>query len=67
MIRMENVHKAFGSNQVLRGMDLHIPRGSSMVIIGGSGTGKSVGLKCILGLIQHDQGKIFVDGQETGT
>ncbi|MFT4962324.1 MAG: phospholipid/cholesterol/gamma-HCH transport system ATP-binding protein, partial [Paracoccaceae bacterium] len=35
MIRMENVHKAFGDNQVLRGMSLHIPRGSSMVIIGG--------------------------------
>ncbi len=67
MIRMENVHKAFGSNQVLRGMDLNIPRGSSMVIIGGSGTGKSVALKCILGLIQHDEGKIFVDGKETGT
>ncbi|MBV1925657.1 MAG: ATP-binding cassette domain-containing protein, partial [Rhodobacteraceae bacterium] len=67
MIRMENVHKAFGSNQVLRGMNLHIPRGSSMVIIGGSGTGKSVALKCILGLIQHDKGKIFVDGKETGT
>jgi phospholipid/cholesterol/gamma-HCH transport system ATP-binding protein len=67
MIRMENVHKAFGSNQVLRGMDLHIPRASSMVIIGGSGTGKSVALKCILGLIQHDEGKIFVDGKETGT
>ncbi|MBV1895858.1 MAG: ATP-binding cassette domain-containing protein, partial [Rhodobacteraceae bacterium] len=67
MIRMENVHKAFGSNQVLRGIDLNIPRASSMVIIGGSGTGKSVALKCILGLIQHDAGKIFVDGQETGT
>lgn len=67
MIRMENVHKAFGSNQVLRGVNLHIPRGSSMVIIGGSGTGKSVALKCILGLIQHDKGKIFVDGKETGT
>ncbi|MFT5344243.1 MAG: phospholipid/cholesterol/gamma-HCH transport system ATP-binding protein [Paracoccaceae bacterium] len=67
MIRMENVHKAFGDNQVLRGMSLHIPRGSSMVIIGGSGTGKSVALKCILGLIQQDTGKIFVDGQAAGT
>lgn len=67
MIRMENVHKAFGDNQVLRGMNLQIPRGSSMVIIGGSGTGKSVALKCILGLIQQDSGKIFVDGQEAGT
>ena len=64
MIRMEDVHKAFGSNRVLRGMTLHVPRGSSMVIIGGSGTGKSVALKCILGLIKPDAGKIFVDGKD---
>jgi phospholipid/cholesterol/gamma-HCH transport system ATP-binding protein len=64
MIRMEGVQKAFGSNRVLRGMDLHIPKGSSMVIIGGSGTGKSVALKCILGLIQPDAGQIFVDGKD---
>ena len=37
MIRMQNVHKAFGDNRVLRGLDLHIPKGTSMVIIGGSG------------------------------
>lgn len=67
MIRLENVHKAFGSNRVLRDMTLEIPQGSSMVIIGGSGTGKSVALKCVLGLIQPDSGKIFVDGTETGT
>ena len=64
MIRMVEVHKAFGSNRVLRGVTLHIPRGSSMVIIGGSGTGKSVALKCILGLIKPDAGKIFVDGKD---
>lgn len=64
MIRMEAVHKAFGSNRVLRGMTLHIPRGTSMVIIGGSGTGKSVALKCILGLIQPDAGQIYVDGKD---
>ena len=64
MIRMQGVKKAFGDNQVLRGMDLHIPRGTSMVIIGGSGTGKSVALKCILGLIQPDAGKIIVDGKD---
>ena len=64
MIRMEDVHKAVGSNRVLRGVTLHIPRGSSMVIIGGSGTGKSVALKCILGLIKPDAGKIFVDGKD---
>ncbi|WP_120635603.1 ABC transporter ATP-binding protein [Ruegeria sp. EL01] len=64
MIRMENVHKAFGDNHVLQGMNLEIPKGTSMVIIGGSGTGKSVALKCILGLITPDSGKILVDGKD---
>ncbi len=64
MIQMERVHKAFGDNRVLRGMDLEIPKGTSMVIIGGSGTGKSVALKCILGLIKPDQGRILVDGKD---
>ncbi|WP_282091196.1 ABC transporter ATP-binding protein [Epibacterium ulvae] len=63
MIRLENVHKSFGSNQVLRGLTLEIPKGTSMVIIGGSGTGKSVALKSVLGLIQPDHGKIYVDGK----
>ncbi|AAV95917.1 ATP-binding cassette domain-containing protein [Ruegeria pomeroyi] len=64
MIRMENVHKAFGPNRVLQGMNLEVPRGTSMVIIGGSGTGKSVALKCVLGLIRPDSGKIYVDGKD---
>ncbi|MBI6628967.1 ABC transporter ATP-binding protein [Pontibaca salina] len=64
MIRMENVTKSFGQKHVLRGLDLEIPRGTSMVIIGGSGTGKSVALKCVLGLIQPDSGKILVDGKD---
>ena len=64
MIEMRDVHKAFGPNQVLRGMTLTIPRGTSMVIIGGSGTGKSVALKCILGLIRPDQGTILLDGED---
>ncbi len=67
MIRMIGVQKAFGDNRVLRGMDLHIPRGSSMVIIGGSGTGKSVALKCILGLIHPDAGQILVDGKDASS
>ena len=50
MIELRGVHKAFGSKQVLRGVDLVIPKGESMVIIGGSGTGKSVCLKSVLGL-----------------
>ena len=64
MIRLENVHKSFGDNQVLRGFDLEIARGTSMVIIGGSGTGKSVSLKSVLGLITPDSGKIYGDGQD---
>ncbi|WP_192967024.1 ABC transporter ATP-binding protein [Phycobacter azelaicus] len=63
MIKLDNVYKAFGSNQVLRGMTLEVPKGTSMVIIGGSGTGKSVALKCILGLIKPDSGSILVDGK----
>jgi phospholipid/cholesterol/gamma-HCH transport system ATP-binding protein len=66
MIRMEAVRKSFGNNHVLRGVNLEIAKGTSLVIIGGSGTGKSVALKCILGLIPHDSGRILVDGQEAG-
>ena len=66
MITLTDVHKSFGNNHVLRGVDLEIAKGTSLVIIGGSGTGKSVALKCILGLIPHDSGRILVDGQEAG-
>jgi phospholipid/cholesterol/gamma-HCH transport system ATP-binding protein len=64
MIELLGVTKTFGSNRVLRGVDLTIPKGSSMVIIGGSGTGKSVLLKSILGLVVHDAGLISLDGQD---
>ncbi|HOO81899.1 MAG TPA: ATP-binding cassette domain-containing protein [Alphaproteobacteria bacterium] len=64
-IGLKNVCKAFGSNRVLNGVDLVVPEGKSMVIIGGSGTGKSVMLKCILGLMTPDSGSIEIDGQET--
>lgn len=67
MIQLSQVHKAFGANQVLRGVDLSLPKGQSMVIIGGSGTGKSVLLKCVLGLVVPDQGQITVDGQDVTT
>ncbi len=66
MIEMSQVSKAFGSNAVLRGVDLSVAKGSSLVIIGGSGTGKSVALKCILGLIEADSGQIRVDGKPVG-
>lgn len=64
MITLSGVTKTFGKNRVLRGVDLTIPSGQSMVIIGGSGTGKSVLLKCILGLVHHDSGTITLDGQD---
>jgi len=67
MIKMDNVHKSFGSKQVLKGFDLSIPKGKSLVIIGGSGTGKSVALKSILGIIKPDAGSIKVDGTEVTT
>lgn len=67
MITLSGIHKAFGANRVLRGVDLNVPRGQSMVIIGGSGTGKSVLLKCILGLVHPDAGTILVDGQDADT
>lgn len=63
-IEMQGVCKAFGTKKVLDGVDLSVPVGSSTVIIGGSGTGKSVTLKCILGLLQADSGSIKIDGQE---
>lgn len=63
-IRIRGLVKRFGSNEVLRGLDLDIPAGRSMVVIGGSGTGKSVLLKCILGLLPADGGSIRVDGEE---
>ena len=64
MIELHGLHKSFGQNHVLAGVDLSIERGKSMVIIGESGTGKSVLLKSILGLITPDQGQILVDGQD---
>ena len=64
MIELSGVHKSFGAKHVLRGVNLQIPKGESMVVIGGSGTGKSVTLKCILGLIRPDKGTITLDGED---
>ena len=64
MIELKDVHKAFGPKKVLTGVDLKIERGKSLVIIGGSGTGKSVTLKCVLGLVEPDSGLVTVDGQD---
>lgn len=64
MIRLENIHKAFGAKKVLRGFTLDVSEGETMVVIGGSGTGKSVAIKHIVGLLEPDEGTVFVDGQE---
>jgi len=64
MIEISALHKAFGPNHVLQGVDLTVETGTSTVIIGGSGTGKSVLLKCILGLVKPDSGTILLDGED---
>ena len=61
-ISIRGLKKSFGTKQVLRGVDLDVAEGRSLVVIGGSGTGKSVLLKCILGLVTPDAGEIFIDG-----
>lgn len=61
MIELINVHKSFGTNHVLRGVNLKINKGESIVIIGGSGSGKSVLLKHIIGLLKPDKGSVMID------
>lgn len=63
-IKISNLHKAFGRKVVLDGIDLDIKEGESLVVIGGSGTGKSVLIKCIQGILTPDKGSILVDDQE---
>lgn len=63
-IQLIDLHKSFGVKKVLDGVSLDVGAGESVVIIGGSGSGKSVTLKCILGLLQPDQGRILVDGED---
>ena len=66
MIKFTDVHKSFGPKQVLRGMDLEVPDGQTTVLLGFSGTGKSVSLKLIAGLLKPDQGTVEVDGVVVG-
>jgi phospholipid/cholesterol/gamma-HCH transport system ATP-binding protein len=63
MIRLTDVHKAFGPKVVLAGLSLEVPTGMNTVIMGGSGSGKSVTLKLIVGLLEPDSGRIEVDGK----
>ncbi len=67
LIKLSNVTKSFGDNHALTGVDLEISRGDSLVLIGSSGAGKTLMLKCIMGLIDHDSGRIDMDGQQIGT
>ncbi|MGH6854866.1 MAG: ABC transporter ATP-binding protein [Aestuariivirga sp.] len=62
-IVLEGVAKSFGPKHVLNGINLAVPKGHSLVVIGGSGTGKSVMLKCVLGLLHPDQGSIRIGGE----
>ncbi|HXC91077.1 MAG TPA: ATP-binding cassette domain-containing protein [Stellaceae bacterium] len=64
-IAVRGLRKSFGRNRVLDGLDIDCAAGESLVVIGGSGTGKSVLVKCILGLLRPDQGSVRIDGAET--
>ena len=64
MIKLVNVHKAFGAKRVLQGFSLEIDEGETMVIIGYSGSGKSVAIKHIVGLLEPDLGEVWVDGKD---
>ncbi len=64
LLRVRELRKSFGPKHVLQGLDLDIARGESVVVIGGSGTGKSVLVKCIMGLMEPDSGSMVFDGQE---
>ena len=64
LLKLEGVEKGFGAKQVLRGVDLEVARGQSLVVIGGSGSGKSVMLKNALGLMTPDKGRIFFGGED---
>jgi phospholipid/cholesterol/gamma-HCH transport system ATP-binding protein len=64
-LKLTGLRKSFGTKQVLNGIDLEVGRAESLVVIGGSGTGKSVMLKCAIGLMHPDSGSIKIDGEET--
>lgn len=64
MIEIVELHKSFGEHHVLRGLNLRVEKGQSMVVIGGSGSGKSVLLKHIIGLMLPDSGSVFIEGTD---
>ncbi|MCR5288534.1 MAG: sugar ABC transporter ATP-binding protein [Treponema sp.] len=64
MLSVKNVHKSFGSNAVLKGIDLDVYPGEVLAMIGGNGAGKSTLVKCIMGIHRPDEGSIFIDGKQ---
>lgn len=64
IIRTEGLTKSFGTNEVLKGIDLEFPTGTTTVILGGSGSGKSVLMKHLIGLLRPDEGRVVVDGED---
>ena len=64
MIRVEDVWKSFGAHQVLKGISLDVPKGTTCVILGGSGSGKTVLMKHVIGLLKPDLGTVFVNEVE---
>ncbi|MCA9554740.1 MAG: ABC transporter ATP-binding protein [Myxococcales bacterium] len=67
IIRTEGLHKRFGANYVLQGINLDFPVGTTTVILGGSGSGKSVLMKHLIGLLAPDEGRVIVDGEDINT
>ena len=67
IIEIQDLKKAFGDNLVLRGVNLVVEEGTTMVILGESGSGKSVLMKHIIGLLRPDSGRVIIDGQDTQT
>ena len=65
-IVLDGIHKAFGPNRVLRGFSLEVKDGETLAVVGQSGTGKSVALKHVVGLLKPDEGEVWVDGQNLG-
>lgn len=65
-IVLDGIHKSFGSNKVLRGFSLEVEDGETLAVVGQSGSGKSVALKHVVGLLKPDQGEVWVDGQRLG-
>jgi phospholipid/cholesterol/gamma-HCH transport system ATP-binding protein len=67
MISVQGLKKSFGKSQVLKGIDLHMQRGTTTVVLGGSGSGKTVLMKHIIGLLKPDEGQVIVDGENIST